>query len=95
MCRHLKITGQLACKRIGMGVKTAFMLKWQCSAIIVSRVQLSHKLYNNGDGLIKLPYNVPFFSAFKLYCSVLSHSKEHAEHWVRLITHKSRFHQGK
>lgn len=43
------------------------MLKWQCSAIIVSRVQLSHKLYNDGDGLIKLPYNVPFFSAFKLF----------------------------
>lgn len=50
-----------------MGVKTAFMLKWQCSAIIVSSVQLSHKLYNDGDGLIKLPYNVPFFSAFKLF----------------------------
>lgn len=55
------------------GGKTAFMLKWQCSAIIVSRVQLSHKLYNNGDGLIKLPYNV-LFSRLSNYCSVLSHS---------------------
>lgn len=62
-------------QEIEMGANSFCVIMLMFFAVIVSRVQLSHKPYNNGDGLIKLPYNC-FFSRLSNYCLALSVSND-------------------